>query len=134
MSARCVARSPRRVATCFLGVCSQGRFALLNPLQLVTLMPDGEEDLGAWWLRHCCHMDSASQPLFDSLLLLITWMVWKERNCRVFGRSATSVQALVQAAVKEGENWALAVFAPMSVLANLWSQSLIAMERFKCIQ
>jgi hypothetical protein len=65
--------------------------------------------------------------LFDSLVLLIAWTVWKERNGRVFGRPASSVQDVVRAAISEGEDWAQAGFAPLAALHLLWSQNSFAM-------
>jgi hypothetical protein len=38
------------------------------------------------WLRHC----------FDTLVALITWEVWKERNARVFRGDARHVDQLLQ--------------------------------------
>jgi len=102
--------------------------AFLRPLQLLPLMPSGDDDLGEWWLHQRRRVDQASRPLFDSLLLLVAWSVWKDRNCRVFGRPASSVHTVVQAAiVKEGEDWAMARFAPLAALAQLWSQNSAAM-------
>jgi len=83
-------------------------------------MPSSDDDLGEWWLHQRRRFDQASRPLFDSLLLLVAWSVSKEKNCRVFGRPASSVQTVVQAAVKEGEDWAMArVRAVISVSSPL---------------
>ncbi|XP_066374650.1 uncharacterized protein [Miscanthus floridulus] len=49
--------------------------ALLGPLQLLPLMPVGDDDLGEWWIQQRGRIDQASKPLFDSLLLLIAWTV-----------------------------------------------------------
>jgi hypothetical protein len=67
------------------------------------------------------------RPMFDSILLLVAWSLWKERNGRVFGRPASGVQAVVRAAVREGEDWALGGFVPLVALTELWSQHLTAM-------
>jgi hypothetical protein len=98
---------------------------MLQPLHLASLMPGSDSDVGEWWLRQRRRMDSASRPLFNSLLLLVAWSIWKVRNCRVFGRPPSTVQAVVQAAFKEGEDWAMAGFEPLSVLAFRWSQSVM---------
>lgn len=68
-------------------------------------------------------IEQTSKPLFDSLLLLVAWTVWKERNCRVFGRPPSSVQDVVRAAIREGEDWALAGFAPVAAIHHIWSQN-----------
>ena len=49
--------------------------ALLGPLQLLPLMPVGDDGLGEWWIQQRGRIDQASKPLFDSLLLLIAWTV-----------------------------------------------------------
>lgn len=84
-------------------------FLCLRPLQLSALV------------------DSASRSAFDSLLLLITWTLWKERNGRVFGRSPCTVLQVAQAVFREGEQWAMGGFAPMKALAQLWSQQVYVM-------
>ncbi|XP_066344127.1 uncharacterized protein [Miscanthus floridulus] len=110
-------------------------FATLRPLQLSSLMLAAEDDdVGVWWLRQRRRVDSASRPLFDSLLLLVAWSLCKERNCRVFRRPHSTVQDVARAAFKEGEDWAMAGFAPMSVLASLWSQNGDVMEHNSRIQ
>ena len=87
-------------------------FALLDPLQLATLMPERDEDVASWWLRQRIRVDSVERPLFDSMLLLAVWSLWKERNSTVFGRPASGVQAVVREVLREGEEWALGSFVP----------------------
>lgn len=53
---------------------------LLAKLQLQTLAPDGDHELGDWWIRQRRRIDATLRPLFDSLLLLVAWSLWKERN------------------------------------------------------
>ena len=44
---------------------------------------------------------------FDSLVLLTVWMLWKERNSRVFQRSAESVTSVCRKFADEIELWKL---------------------------
>jgi hypothetical protein len=60
-------------------------------------------------------------------MLLVAWVIWKERNGRVFGRPSNTVAQVVQAAISEGEEWALAGYAPMAALQLVWSQNWVAM-------
>ena len=46
-----------------------------------------------------------SRAVFDSVLLLVTWCVWKERNNRTFNRVAASLQAMLRAVLRETEDW-----------------------------
>lgn len=102
-------------------------YALLHPLQLDSLMPSVEEDLASWWLRTRARVAMADRKLFDSLLLLVAWCLWKERNARVFGRIASSADQVVCTVVREGEEWALGGFLPFVALAELWSRNHVAM-------
>jgi len=95
---------------------------LLRPLQLLSFVPVTDEDLTSWWLDRRSCMDITARPVFDSLLLLITWVLCKERNCRVFERTPSSPQVVIQALRKEGSDWVLGGLAPLSALLECWSQ------------
>ena len=98
-------------------------FGVLDRLQMVNLMPSGDHELGDWWIDLRKRLDVDSRGLFDSLLLLISWRLWKERNARVFGRAPSSVHEVVAAIAAEGEEWASAGYAPLLALQVLWSQN-----------
>ena len=58
----------------FLG-CAFARqvwFGVLQRLQLGDLTPTGHCDLGNWWIQQRKRIDTGSQPVFDSLFLLIS--------------------------------------------------------------
>ena len=101
-------------------------FTLLQPLQLDTLMQEHDVDVASWWLRQRSRVDSSDRPMFDSLLLLVAWFLWKERNGRIFGRPANTL-AVVRAVLHEGEEWALSGFVPFVALTELWSQHPVTM-------
>jgi hypothetical protein len=59
-----------------------------------------------WWLQlrngHC----SLKQKGIDSLFMIVTWSLWKERNGRVFGgRQGRTVSDMVHSIWQEGELW-----------------------------
>jgi len=113
----------------FLG-CDFARqvwFEMLRPLQLSALVLGDDGDIADWWLLQRRRVDKASRPLFDSLLLLVAWSIWKERNARVFGRAPAPASAVAASAFAEGEEWALAGFAPLAALYAIWSQNNVAM-------
>jgi hypothetical protein len=95
-------------------------FALLHPLQLDTPMQDAGDEIASWWLHQRSRIASADRKVLDSLLLLVAWCLWKERNARVFGRAASCANDVVRAVVQEGEEWALDGFLPFVALAELW--------------
>jgi hypothetical protein len=39
------------------------------------------------------------------MFFLISWMIWKERNDRTFGRQATPAPQLVHKIVEEANDW-----------------------------
>jgi hypothetical protein len=57
---------------------------MLQPAGLDALVPDGEQSLGDWWIRRRLQLVGDAQAAFDSLLLLTSWSLWKERNKRTF--------------------------------------------------
>jgi hypothetical protein len=67
-------------------------------------MPDSENDLGEWWIQQRGRIDQASRALFDLMLLLVAWTIWKERNRRVFGRAPSSMLDVIGAVIKEGKD------------------------------
>lgn len=72
--------------------------AMLLPIGLGSLVPDCDESIVVWWLRQRARIDSAALPMFDSIFLLTTWTIWKERNDVTFGRGPVkSTRELFQA-------------------------------------
>jgi hypothetical protein len=112
------------------GFVRQVWFSILARLQLDNLVPDREHDLGVWWIEQRKRIDKVSQPIFDSLLLLISWLLWKERNAMVFGRSSSLAHDVVNAVIKVGVEWAAVGFTPLAALLALSSQNLVLLESF----
>jgi hypothetical protein len=51
-----------------------------------------------WWLQTRADFPEAFWPGFDSLVLLVSWIIWKERNRRTFDhltRTTTHVLAVI---------------------------------------
>ena len=47
---------------------------------------------------------------FDSIVLLVSWQLWKERNSRTFDNSASMVQQVVKLVLEETDEWIAAGF------------------------
>jgi len=47
---------------------------------------------------------------FDTLLVLVVWLLWKERNNRIFQNSNMLASDLVPRIIEEGKAWAYAGF------------------------
>ena len=67
------------------------------------------------------------RPAFDFLVLLISWIIWKDRNNRTFSRTASGVQESYLKVVREADDWVQAGFKTLSVVCPLWSQNFAAM-------
>jgi hypothetical protein len=60
--------------------------------------------------------------MFDSIFLLVSWIVWKERNEITFGRGVPrSTTQLFMAVAAEAEDWVSAGFLSLAVPSALWS-------------
>lgn len=71
--------------------------------------------LSDWWLtvRSRCRLSYRSD--FDCLFMLICWIVWKERNARIFQNVSRTAQQLVQDIREEIEVWkAAGIFSLIS--------------------
>lgn len=100
---------------------------LLLPLGLAAMVPAQLEDVGSWWLRQRKLFDSSIRPAFDSLVLLVAWIVWKEGNNRTFSRQASSLRQLLLKLLQEVDDWVLASFKTLSAACPVWSQHLANM-------
>jgi hypothetical protein len=58
------------------------------------LAPTGADHLIDWWLRSRKLVTKARRKAFDSLVVLITWNLWLERNSRVFRYSTSTTSRL----------------------------------------
>lgn len=63
-----------------------------------------------------------ARPAFDSLLLLISWTLWKERNGRTFHGVASRLEIIYKAVVEEAEDWIQAGFSTLEAVCPLWSR------------
>jgi hypothetical protein len=60
--------------------------------------------------------------MFDSIFLLLSWIVWKERNEITFGRGLPrSTTQLFMAVAVEAEDWVSAGYQSLAVPSALWS-------------
>lgn len=102
-------------------------FRLLQPVGLTALVPEQEENLGEWWLSQRRRLDRSARPAFDSLILLIAWMLWKERNDRTFQRTFRSVQEIVVMVVREAKDWVRAGFKSLDAACPIWLENSFTM-------
>ena len=89
-------------------------FKLLRMGGLQRLMPQPDSSLADWWVSSRKLVPKTMRKGFDSVVLLIMWILWKERNARVFQQSSSSAGMVVQRIVDEGRSWIMAGFKQLS--------------------
>ena len=95
---------------------------LLSSLGLASLTPDGEDGLGLWWLRQRKRLDPADNRFFDSMFLLVGWILWKERNSVTFEHLMVSdAIGICKAVAATADEWVLAGFDLISPSTTAWS-------------
>ncbi|WVZ66620.1 hypothetical protein U9M48_015811 [Paspalum notatum var. saurae] len=110
--------------------CSFSRqvwFLALSVFSWQTLIPAASDTSMFWWSSARNRVRKEYRPGFDGLVLLIFWMIWKERNARVFNRGAVSPFLVWSKLQEDGKLWSLAGFNAFLCLASLvpnFSESL----------
>jgi len=89
---------------------------LLQRVGFQFLCPNGDADLVNWWLASRREISSGFRKGFDSLVLLVSWETWKERNRRTFGGAPSSVAHVMQGIQHEGAEWVSAGFRSLAPL------------------
>jgi len=77
-------------------------FNLFSKLGWEPVSPSAQDrQLAAWWTvaRKCIRKDG--RQCFDSVVILVSWMLWKERNNRMFERATRSALAMLAWVVDE---------------------------------
>jgi hypothetical protein len=69
-------------------------------VQLQSFVLVREESVLEWWLMQRKCVPKQLRKGFDSLVFLIGWSLWKERNSRMFDGRTASVQQL-QASIRD---------------------------------
>ena len=72
-----------------------------------TLTPTTSISLQNWWQEARKTIMGKKQKKFDSIVMLTSWSLWKERN-RVFEKTSKRVNVIFYQIIKEAEQWNLA--------------------------
>ncbi|XP_071685214.1 uncharacterized protein [Lolium perenne] len=91
--------------------------ATLQRCNLSHLMPLAGDMLIEWWPDSRRRVPQQLRRGFDSLVLLVVWTLWKERNNRVFERSAETARGICKRITEEVELWKL---SDAVGLGNIW--------------
>jgi hypothetical protein len=61
--------------------------------------------LDEWWLHSRKRISKTMRKGFDTMALLVTWMLWRERNDRVFNGKSILAFQLASRIVDEVAQW-----------------------------
>jgi hypothetical protein len=93
---------------------------LLRQVGFQHLCPNDSSSLVHWWQHTLSQVPDSFRRGFDSLLLLVSWEVWKKRNRRIFDSTSSTPSQLLQLIHDVGNSWIAAGFrslAPLFVTA-----------------
>lgn len=63
------------------------------------------EGLINWWYTARKIVHKQDRKTFDAGVILVTWLVWKERNARIFDGKAASAEQVCASIAEEWESW-----------------------------
>lgn len=62
-------------------------------------------ELEGWWLQSNSQFHGRRKEGWNTLVMLIWWLVWKERNARIFKRTGTNGRSLSFKVREEFKLW-----------------------------
>jgi hypothetical protein len=80
------------------------------------LSPTTDSTLADWWQQSRMRVPGSFRRGFDSLMLLISWEIWKERNRRTFDNIFRTPIQLLPFIRDEGNSWIMAGFRSLAPL------------------
>ncbi|KAF8698652.1 hypothetical protein HU200_034901 [Digitaria exilis] len=67
-------------------------------------------DFADWCAKSRKKLQKVDRGCFDSLVILVSWIIWNERNRWTFDNVVSWITELLIAAREEASNWVLAGF------------------------
>lgn len=89
---------------------------LLCPIGWERIAPGQGAVLSVWWMDARKQVPRELQKGFDSALLLVSWVLWKVRNCRVFNDASSTALQVSRRFLGEGDEWVAAGFIAITAL------------------
>jgi hypothetical protein len=77
----------------------------LGVLSFAQVVFTAADTFWSWWLRSRKLVTKNLRRGFDSLIFLVGWQFWKERNSRTFNNASSSTGEVLEAIVEEANQW-----------------------------
>lgn len=91
-------------------------YRLLAKVGFQHLCPGNDSSLVDWWLQARAQVPNPFRRGFDTLILLASWEVWKERNRRTFDNLSKPPAEVISLIRDEGDSWIVAGFKTLAPL------------------
>jgi hypothetical protein len=92
---------------------------LLLSLGLTTSVPGQDSISIDWWFLARATFPQPLRRSFDSLVLLVSWCLWKERNQRTFDHHASTATDLIERVIGEANGWISSGFSSLALLTAM---------------
>jgi hypothetical protein len=84
-------------------------FRVFSPLGLSASVPNPSDQIFAeWWRKSCRRTPEEKKKGFNSVVILVAWIIWKHRNACVFQGAQPSMVNILQEFRDEHHLWGLA--------------------------
>ncbi|WVZ85145.1 hypothetical protein U9M48_032096, partial [Paspalum notatum var. saurae] len=105
-----------RLALCVTKLLNQSTMSSLHEVWTLVLQrfnhvvrpPELDSHLNSWWVRAASSLPKDMRKGFNSLVILVSWELWKHRNAYIFENIRPNAQLVVQTVATEGHLWCLA--------------------------
>ena len=81
---------------------------LFSRLGLRRFVPVGQGSIADFWLTQRAKLHGKQKKCLDSCIMLVSWMIWKERNLRIFNQDPTDLRTLIHLISEELGSWRMA--------------------------
>lgn len=78
--------------------------------------PSHDSRLADWWQQTRADVPGSLRRGFDSLVLLVSWVIWKERNRRTFDNVAKLPTQVFSLICEEADSWIAAGYQSLATL------------------
>jgi len=76
------------------------------------------DSLADWWVFARKGISKEGRRCFDSLLVLTCWLLWKERNNRIFDRRVQTIDDVLARVADEVSAWSMAGFRQLFLVSS----------------
>jgi hypothetical protein len=89
----------------------------------VILSPNSTSCFHSWWSKAVNRLPKDLRKDFNSLVILVTWEIWKHRNACVFDGFRPQMQSILASVAAEGQLWCMAL--PLAFGSSCWDVLLV---------